>query len=1154
MGTLGQMSQGLTLNNTDSLDALLNGINETHLTGGIAVYTITHTDSDGLDYRSSNLSKNYNNGQVLRANKSDIRQTNSYAYNEKGNLEVPSTPSDFIGRLYGHEDTTNSNLKFITEDGFLKFEGAIRERNLLDIADNRYFHAVGDDYSVGYGLFYDGSKVPEKLNIGDLYSVGPHKFKHFHPSLFDLGFDFRERLQFYTKHISSVTSSDGKYGVSSDGDIYAGEVANYSQWNPFTVVTMHNQRTYIRTLKNVKKFGEAYFNGGVEYREFFEGDFRGLDGYRIYGHKLNYWNSMPNQGTKANVDGFFDYYGVKNVNISYLKTEPVKLVSYGEFRATNLEYNKNGYQPKNPYAIGSIARNDEDALEFYGVGSIKRDFNSNIERGNGGSINDSYYSETEEKNTTPTIVSNDADYNINSLLLENNKGKTFVNIVGDNYSKLIRNTNKMFSDMKIGSLINRFHTSSTELHDYNNDELVSAKSEYGLSRGRNLLAKEEDKSTGYSNPYCRVWTAHHRYGKLSRLIRPFSDAKTISDAQGIIKSGTNLRPNNGASRLANGTVLQNDGFVRMSSQYDKDGNLDIKNYMFSIENLAWRNANKDLSEEQKGSHGGRIMWFPPYNLKFTENVNVDWSANKFIGRGEQIYTYTNTDRSGTLSFTLLIDHPSLINKWRGLSEEVDDPKERENEILRFFAGCNILDGVAGSGTVPFSMEPQSVRPKTPKLNGKTKNVAVVVFFPNNFSGYNERENVDNGIDKLISYENSSSGGWEDEEDIDIENEVYSNENISKYNLNNSSITEASKNEIKKIIFNGVETEFYQFFDTENGYLSLQDRTTGVNGSDNGSIFGETGKNIKIDVVEIYGFASSHGNETNNKKLYKRRGDFMKSVLRKYCKNVENVPVSQGGRIISVSDAGSGPNRDINSLEAKIARSAYILFKVKWDEDATTNSSPIETGNAVISSHNYDAVNTAVSNVSQNSVSISRSLSVNTTAYKYDNEYLYFSSLRNDEAAYQRVIDKIRYFNPAFHSVTPEGFNARLTFLHQCTRQGPTVDLSSGEHNSGSTNYVKYAGNLSFGRAPYCILRIGDFFHTKICITSLSIDYDNGGGVQWDLNPEGIGVQPMFANVNINFNFIGGQDIKGPVEILQNAVSYNYYANASIYDIRSKEGR
>ena len=152
---------------------------------------------------------------------------------------------------------------------------------------------------------------------------------------------------------------------------------------------------------------------------------------------------------------------------------------------------------------------------------------------------------------------------------------------------------------------------------------------------------------------------------------------------------------------------------------------------------------------------------------------------------------------------------------------------------------------------------------------------------------------------------------------------------------------------------------------------------------------------------------------------------------------------------------------------------------------------------------------------------------------------------NDNLAYNKLVDKVKYFSPAFHSITPEGFNARLTFLHQCTRQGPTNAVSSGNITQDSPNYLKFAGNLSFGRAPYCVLRIGDFINTKICIDSISISYDNSG-VQWDLNPEGAGVQPMFANISISFKFIGGQDISGPIARLQNAVTANYYANASIY--------
>ena len=179
---------------------------------------------------------------------------------------------------------------------------------------------------------------------------------------------------------------------------------------------------------------------------------------------------------------------------------------------------------------------------------------------------------------------------------------------------------------------------------------------------------------------------------------------------------------------------------------------------------------------------------------------------------------------------------------------------------------------------------------------------------------------------------------------------------------------------------------------------------------------------------------------------------------------------------------------------------------------------------------------------------------------YDNEYLYFSEIAKDSNSFDGIRNKVSIFTPAFHSITAEGFNARLTFLQQCTRQGPTYSLTNAEMDMGknpitgvetknkSVNpYLSYAGNLAFGRAPYCILRIGDFFNTKICIESLSIDYNNGDGIQWDLNPEGAGVQPMMANININFKFLGGQDISGPIERLQNAVTANYYANASVYD-------
>jgi hypothetical protein len=96
--------------------------------------------------------------------------------------------------------------------------------------------------------------------------------------------------------------------------------------------------------------------------------------------------------------------------------------------------------------------------------------------------------------------------------------------------------------------------------------------------------------------------------------------------------------------------------------------------------------------------------------------------------------------------------------------------------------------------------------------------------------------------------------------------------------------------------------------------------------------------------------------------------------------------------------------------------------------------------------------------------------------------------------------------------------------------------------------------MAFGRPPVCVLRIGDFLNTKILIQSLSITYENGNGIQWDLNPEGAGVQPMFANINLGIILIGGQSLDAPISRLNNAVTFNYYANTGIYDNRADFGK
>ena len=159
------------------------------------------------------------------------------------------------------------------------------------------------------------------------------------------------------------------------------------------------------------------------------------------------------------------------------------------------------------------------------------------------------------------------------------------------------------------------------------------------------------------------------------------------------------------------------------------------------------------------------------------------------------------------------------------------------------------------------------------------------------------------------------------------------------------------------------------------------------------------------------------------------------------------------------------------------------------------------------------------------------------------ECYYFKTLEEESPIqFSSLKDKLKYFHPSFHSMTPEGLNARLTFLLQCLRPGSTLPIKGISDNSDVN-----ARNTTFGPPPICVMRIGDFYHSKVVIKDVNIDYQDN---IWDLNPEGIGVQPMIANVTLQLNFIGGHGLETPVAKLQNALSSNFFANTEVYDPRS----
>lgn len=878
---------------------------------------------------------------------------------------------------------------------------------------------------------------------------------------------------------------------------------------------------------------------------------------------------------------------------------------------------------------------------------------------------------------------------------------------------IIKKTNELFMNNKIKTIIGRFHTDEVGNYTENrmaNDFIGSATSQYGASRGRNLLRKdhgtEQDKAidvgNGYSNPYCRVWTYHHEYATMQDLMRPFIDKDSLdgSEISRYRTVGTKTEVTNGTP-LAN-TVLSWDSGQHRLEKYGariksnklvrfaptRDGNEGIKDQlkrlMFSIENLAWKDCQELLDEDQKGPLGGRIMWFPPYNLEFSEQVSTQWNEVEFIGRGEKIPTYINTNRGGNLSFDILVDHPSVVNSFNGKGiggkgvGDVDDVESYEQTLLRFFAGCEVLDKT--TETYVMEQEPPKPNPPSPitvEVPEVTEQGAFsfYIFYPNNYSGVDDRNDMDLFTNYML--QGIGSGYLLDSSTNKLKSEINTDDtfccgyeiNEKSYGLsfNNSDPTEFD-NEMKRlgepwrayhedgicsdkrviqkwayridneykcqVLGKGNYCDVVSYgFNSTDGYLKGAAELGCSSDTENLFAFTEVyvaltddkyGMGIgnivdkdrvlklknKIDrlkelkdsdtskttiTISSEGYASSHGYTELNKKLYENRANTAVEWLKSICpilssalKEKPHVKVpyvlkdnnvndfrakaSRAAKVtvsyktealVTNNEKNSNVNILDNAMEDKMAQAQleYNDIALSGDENALhiARTNTIENANitpeamrTMTNVEYHDRFNSQreweeVAKVAGNTVpkAWEDKLEEDKGKQGYRNEYKFFSELeKTDSFLHDKIVDKIKFFDPAFHSITPEGYQARLTFLHQCTRQGST---SAWTDNTS----IRSASNLAFGRPPILVLRIGDFYNTKIAVTSLSIDFKNNSGISWDLNDEGIGIMPMYAHVSMSFNFYGGSDLGGPISRLQNAVSFNYYANTSVYDNRSE---
>lgn len=707
----------------------------------------------------------------------------------------------------------------------------------------------------------------------------------------------------------------------------------------------------------------------------------------------------------------------------------------------------------------------------------------------------------------------------------------------DNTQKLINSADEVTGERRLQHVGNAINQVSKVFHDGTRE----------LTKGSRVIAYVDENNEIVGKEYCRVFTKDTPYYSMADLQK--SDGMTNENRRfsySVLDKTYNL--NIAPIRGDRSTNLTGNNF----------SNEGVKKYMFSIENLAWKTSNKpgftyqDLPHCERGPNEGRIMWFPPYDISVSEQVRAGWNSNEFLGRPEPVYTYTNTERTGTLSWKIVVDHPSILNAI--VDKELSgENNQRINDIVdSFFAGCRKYD--IYDLAVRF---PQFTYRDIYEIITKYPEPEIVR------EAVNEVGEVQPVDDQTPTTEQPENIIQQDDYDFGI---YFDHDTPGPKNANSTDADEsyevafvnytASTQEYKTNADENQNEPIQSFFENNiNPTLGkIQNLAKKVSDALDG------GK--KQVILEITSSASSPGTENYNLALSERRIDSFKQYFSTFKDTtdatfadlIESKKIVIKATALGEDDTAGefnctedleGNNR-IYSVNAMACRRVKITNVTEIPEDPEPEET---TDNEELPPTSGDNTDKPASGEPKREVRPQSSLTqrqevAKIIVRKLLTECDYFDLLEEQSPmVYDGIKEKIKYFQPAFHSITPEGLNSRLTFLQQCLRPGDTIPVIGTDGKPTEND----ARNTAFGAPPICILRIGDFYHTKIAINQIGIQYEP---LTFDLNPEGIGVQPMIASITMSFFFIGGQGLKEPVNRLQNALSFNYYANTEVYDERS----
>lgn len=680
-----------------------------------------------------------------------------------------------------------------------------------------------------------------------------------------------------------------------------------------------------------------------------------------------------------------------------------------------------------------------------------------------------------------------------------------------------------------------------------------------ITKGSQII-KYSDGQANVGIEYCRVFTKDTPYYSFNDLQKKDGNIRKFTYSVLDSTFNLNIAPEKGGDSLI--TTGTKNGIPQGQ----------VKKYLFSIENLAWRTGYRpgyrvsDLPACEQGPNGGRVMWFPPYDLSITEDTRPQFNENVFLGRPEPIYTYRNTSRSGTLKWKIIVDHPSImdliVNKV--LANEGDRAKA-DSIIDSFFAGCkkyDLYDLAQIYNTVPLTeLQAWQEIITNPSVTQEQFTEAVNNVQPSPSTGPNTGGNQTDATPQktLTGYKNF---GFYFDNDVpgtdpalttstdfqsayaaytSISNKQtyaamnsFAAENTAKFF---SSVVEDNYSKLQKLV-----GEVYNLITQKQAdqvVISLRASASPPNPIKYNKNLSSRRLDSVIQFFKTYKFdgTNSLGDLVGTKVIFNQNavGEEISSVT-----PVSTVDGAWGSANCTKSTTGADMiyNTDAMSCRAVVVTDIQVI-------PVQTNSQPNNNG-AQAKTLEDGKINTPQKPPTpqvQPTQALYKGASKKLLRYLL-NECNYFEVLKAENPfIYDSIKDKLKYFQPAFHSMTPEGLNSRLTFLQQCARPGDTIPTIGP---NGEKLYND-ALNTAFGAPPVLVLRVGDFFNTKIIPTGINFVYDK----TWDMNPEGIGFQPMIVEVNMSFNLVGGMGLKNPIDTLQNALSFNYYANTEMYDERAE---